>query len=91
MQINWAGYGDRIKVVDITPPGVESDLHRERENPDDNKKGKNKSVLNMEEFMGRLRRSWREGRRLFRLGWGMSWWRSGMGVYGEMYNQAAKK
>lgn len=37
-QISWAGDGDRIKVVEIAPPGVESDLHREREDPDDNKK-----------------------------------------------------
>ncbi|EED13148.1 steroid dehydrogenase, putative [Talaromyces stipitatus ATCC 10500] len=42
---------DKIKVIEIAPPAVESDLHREREDPDDNKKHKNPAVLTIEEFM----------------------------------------
>ncbi|KAJ4415488.1 putative secondary metabolism biosynthetic enzyme [Gnomoniopsis sp. IMI 355080] len=40
-----------IKVVEIVPPLVETDLHRGRIDPDDNKKHKNATALTMEEFM----------------------------------------
>lgn len=30
----------RVKIVEIAPPSVGTDLHRERQNPDDNKKAK---------------------------------------------------
>ncbi|RAL01724.1 putative short-chain dehydrogenases/reductase [Aspergillus ibericus CBS 121593] len=49
-QLRKAGLG-RIRVVEIAPPTVETDLHREREDPDDNKKEKNPSALSLEEFM----------------------------------------
>lgn len=41
------------------PPGVESDLHREREDPDDNKKHKNPIALSMEEFMEEVIAGWK--------------------------------
>lgn len=41
----------KIKVVEITPPTFATALHREREGPDDNKKGKNPNALSVEEFM----------------------------------------
>ncbi|KEY71713.1 hypothetical protein S7711_02941 [Stachybotrys chartarum IBT 7711] len=41
----------KIKVVEIAPPTVATDLHRERENPDDNKKENNPSALTVDEFM----------------------------------------
>ncbi|KAF1827573.1 short-chain dehydrogenase [Dissoconium aciculare CBS 342.82] len=43
--------GDNIRVVEIAPPAVGTDLHREREDPDDNKKHKNPVSLSVEEFM----------------------------------------
>ncbi|KAF8866888.1 NAD(P)-binding protein [Acephala macrosclerotiorum] len=43
--------GENIKVVEIAPPTVSTDLHREREDPDDNKKEKNKNALSVDEFM----------------------------------------
>ncbi|KAF3400792.1 putative oxidoreductase DltE [Talaromyces pinophilus] len=50
-QLRRGGFGS-IKVIEIVPPAVESDLHREREDPDDNKKHKNPNSLSIEEFMG---------------------------------------
>ncbi|KAK0741992.1 hypothetical protein B0T21DRAFT_360510 [Apiosordaria backusii] len=41
----------KIKVVQIAPPMVGTDLHRDREDPDDNKKEKNPISLTVEEFM----------------------------------------
>lgn len=43
--------GKGIKVVEVVPPTVATDLHREREDPDDNKKSKNKAALSVDEFM----------------------------------------
>lgn len=40
------------QIIEIIPPSVGTDLHRERENPDDNKQHKGaKSSLTIEEFM----------------------------------------
>lgn len=89
-QINWAGDGDRIKVVEIAPPGVESDLHREREDPDDNKKSRNGGVLSMEEFMGEVERKLERGEEVITAGMGNELVDKWYGVYGEIYDKAAR-
>jgi len=68
-QIQWKE-GDRVKVVEIAPPTVSTDLHREREDPDDNKKEKNKGALSVEEFMEFVKKGWEEDRET--IGAGMS-------------------
>lgn len=46
-----------MRIVEIVPPSVGTDLHRERENPDDNKKHLGaKNSLTVEEFMAEVRR-----------------------------------
>ncbi|OIW32771.1 NAD(P)-binding protein [Coniochaeta ligniaria NRRL 30616] len=45
------GGADNIRVIEIAPPTVATDLHRERENPDDNKKENNPDALSVDEFM----------------------------------------
>ncbi|KAJ5731298.1 short-chain dehydrogenase [Penicillium malachiteum] len=42
---------DNIRVIGIAPPSVGTDLHREAEDPDDNKKHKSPTALTIEEFM----------------------------------------
>ena len=49
----------KVRVVEIAPPSVGTDLHREREDPDDNKKDKNPSALSVEEFMEDLVKGWK--------------------------------
>lgn len=49
-QLRRGGF-ESIRVIEIVPPSVETDLHREREDPDDNKKHKNPNSLSIEEFM----------------------------------------
>ncbi|KAJ5371420.1 NAD(P)-binding protein [Penicillium cataractarum] len=49
-QLARGGY-EKIKVVEVAPPSVATDLHRERDDPDDNKKHKNPNVLSVEEFL----------------------------------------
>ncbi|EMC93530.1 hypothetical protein BAUCODRAFT_26798 [Baudoinia panamericana UAMH 10762] len=43
--------GANIRVIEIAPPSVGTDLHRERKDPNDNKKDKNPAALSVEEFM----------------------------------------
>ncbi|MCJ1478538.1 hypothetical protein MMC13_007218 [Lambiella insularis] len=58
----------KVKVVEIVPPTVATDLHRERADPDDNKKEKNQSALSVEEFMEDLANGWREGKEVIGAG-----------------------
>jgi hypothetical protein len=40
-----------IRAVKIVPPSVGTNLHREREDPDDNKEGKGVNALTIDEFI----------------------------------------
>lgn len=51
----------KVKVIEIAPPTVATDLHREREDPDDNKKEKNAKALSVDEFVEEVRGKWRSG------------------------------
>ena len=51
----------KVKVVEIAPPTVSTDLHRERENPDDNKKDYNSAALSVEEFINDMTSQWEKG------------------------------
>ena len=48
-----------IRVVEIAPPTVATDLHRERADPDDNKKEKNSAALSVDEFMDFITQDWK--------------------------------
>ena len=48
----------KVKVVEIAPPTVATDLHRERADPDDNKKEKNSAALSVDEFMNFIIKDW---------------------------------
>ena len=51
--------GSKIKVVEIVPPTVETALHRERKDPDDNKKDHgNEGALSLPEFMSQIKEGW---------------------------------
>ncbi|WWD21878.1 hypothetical protein CI109_106366 [Kwoniella shandongensis] len=52
--------GSKIKVVEIVPPQVETDLHRTRKDPNDNKKSHpmGKNALTIEEFMDGVKEGW---------------------------------
>lgn len=51
-----------IRVVEIVPPTVSTDLHRERSDPNDNKKDKNSAALSVDEFMEYVSKGWKEDR-----------------------------
>ena len=50
-----------VSVLEIAPPTVATDLHRERADPDDNKKEKNSSALSLSEFMDYITDEWKAG------------------------------
>ncbi|KAG8529758.1 uncharacterized protein KY384_005239 [Bacidia gigantensis] len=80
--------GTNIKVIELAPPTVATDLHRERENPDDNKKDNNANTLSMEEYMSFTTKDWIAGKEV--IGAGMSqgvvdkWY----DLFGEDYEKA---
>ncbi|KAJ4400668.1 hypothetical protein N0V91_008506 [Didymella pomorum] len=57
-----------VSVVEIAPPTVATDLHREREDPDDNKKSKNKTALSVEEFVEETIGKWKSGEEMIAAG-----------------------
>jgi short-subunit dehydrogenase involved in D-alanine esterification of teichoic acids len=57
-----------VKIVEIAPPTVATDLHRERENPDDNKKENNKNALSTEEFVEETIGKWKKGEEMISAG-----------------------
>jgi short-subunit dehydrogenase involved in D-alanine esterification of teichoic acids len=77
-----------VRVVEIAPPTVATDLHRERDDPDDNKKSKNKGALSVEEFTEEVIGKWKKGDEM--IGAGMASeivkkWEDSMGeVFGKM-------
>ncbi|KAK3672087.1 hypothetical protein LTR78_008057 [Recurvomyces mirabilis] len=83
--------GHNIRVIEIAPPSVSTDLHRERADPNDNKKDKNASALTVEEFMDEIIEQWKADVDV--MGAGPSkqvvdkWYES----FGEKYDQAAGK
>jgi len=81
--------GSKIKVVEIVPPTVETALHRERKNPDDNKKAQgNKVALSVAEFMEQIVEGWKSDKDTCPAGLGHELVEKWYGAYGEAYTQA---
>lgn len=78
-----------IKVVEIVPPMVESDLHRDREDPDDNKKENNPIALSMDEFMADVKHGWQHNRDVVAAGMGKGVTDSWYEAFGADYEKAA--
>ncbi|KAK3938699.1 hypothetical protein QBC46DRAFT_439765 [Diplogelasinospora grovesii] len=81
--------GTKIRVVEIAPPSVGTDLHRDREDPDDNKKHKNPNALTVEEFMDEISKKLEKGDEMITAGMGNQLVEKWYGAYGETYNKAA--
>lgn len=79
--------GDKIKVVEIAPPTVSTDLHREREDPDDNKKGKNDSALSVDEFLDEVQTGWVDGSDLISAGMGKDITKKWVDAYQGQYDK----
>jgi short-subunit dehydrogenase involved in D-alanine esterification of teichoic acids len=81
--------GSKIKVVEIVPPTVETALHRERKDPDDNKKiHGNTSALSVQEFMTQIVEGWQSDKDICPAGLGHELVEKWYGAYGEAYTMA---
>ncbi|KAI9738921.1 MAG: hypothetical protein M1818_005235 [Claussenomyces sp. TS43310] len=87
-QLRQAGV-DNVRVVEIVPPTVATDLHRERSDPDDNKKDKNSNALSVDEFMEFVSRGWRENRETIGAGSGEKIVQRWYDEFGPDYAKAA--
>ncbi|KAF1344196.1 hypothetical protein BDV97DRAFT_403141 [Delphinella strobiligena] len=91
MRTQLAAAGDdNIKVVEIAPPGVGTDLHREREDPDDNKEGKN-GAISVEQFMEEVIQQWKDNKDYISAGPGIKIVGRWYDEFGPDYNAAADK
>jgi short-subunit dehydrogenase involved in D-alanine esterification of teichoic acids len=79
-----------VKVIEIVPPTVATDLHRERNDPDDNKKEKNKAALSVEEFMSDLIEGWESGKEVVAAGMGKGLVDRWYETFGDDYAKADK-
>ncbi|KAK2043758.1 short-chain dehydrogenase [Colletotrichum somersetense] len=83
--------GSKVRVVEIAPPTVSTDLHRERSDPNDNKKENNPDALSVDEFMEQVATKLEDGDET--IGPGMAgevinrWY----GAFGEQYAKAAER
>jgi short-subunit dehydrogenase involved in D-alanine esterification of teichoic acids len=81
--------GSKIKVVEIVPPSVETALHRERKDPDDNKKDHgNKVALSVKEFMDEVEQGWKDDKDVVSAGPGHELVKKWYDAYGEAYSKA---
>jgi len=81
-----------IRIIEIVPPSVGTDLHRERENPDDNKKHKGAtSSLTVEEFMEDFRNGIESDLDEISAGIGKPVVKEWQDAFGKRYDEAAAK
>ncbi|EPQ32278.1 uncharacterized protein PFL1_00475 [Pseudozyma flocculosa PF-1] len=84
--------GTNVRIVEVVPPSVGTDLHRERANPDDNKKhlGATNS-LTVEEFIDDFARGMRDDCDTISAGSGIALTEKWYAQFGEQYDAAAAK
>lgn len=81
--------GSKVKVVEIAPPTVATDLHRDREDPNDNKKDNNPNALGIEEFIDEISKKMENGDEMIAAGMGNDLVGKWYDAYGETYNKAS--
>ncbi|ORY34556.1 short-chain dehydrogenase [Naematelia encephala] len=82
--------GSKVKVVEIVPPAVETDLHRERLDPDDNKRHKGSKALTIEEFMADVVEGWENDSDIVAAGNAKAAVRAWQEAFGDKYAEAIK-
>lgn len=80
-----------VRVVEILPPSVGTDLHREREDPDDNKKEKGANALTLGEFMEEVAVQLEEDKDVISAGMGRELVGRWYGAFGEEYALAESR
>lgn len=76
-----------VRVVEIAPPTVATDLHRERDNPDNNKKDNNPNALSLEEFMQEVSEKLEKGDETIGAGMSANVVEKWYNAFGDMYKE----
>lgn len=77
-----------IKVIEVAPPQVGTNLHRDREDPDDNKKHKSPTSMDVDEFMAEVAQKLEKGEETFSAGPGQAMVDAWFETYGDRFNKA---
>lgn len=80
-----------VRVVEIVPPSVGTDLHRERQNPDDNKKEKGANALTVDEFMAEVAEQLEQDKEVISAGPGKALVDTWYDAFGKAYSEAEAK
>lgn len=83
--------GSGVRVVEVAPPLVGTDLHREHDDPDNNKKHKNAMALTVEEYMAEVAGKLERGDDMVTAGMGQQMVDKWYGAFGAPFDEAAKK
>ena len=79
--------GSQIRVIEIVPPMVETDLHRDRKDPDDNKGGK---AMKVDDFMKAVVQGWEADQDVIAPGMAADGVRDWYTTFGGSYEDAVK-
>lgn len=85
------GGGGKVRVVEIAPPMVGTDLHREHDDPDNNKKHRNPMSLTVDEYMAEVAEKLERGDEMIAAGIGGPMVEKWYGAFGEQFEEAARK
>ncbi|CAO1622908.1 unnamed protein product [Parajaminaea phylloscopi] len=77
-----------IRICEVIPPSVHTDLHREREDPDDNNPSKS-SALTVEDFIKQITEQWEDDQDHVTAGMGKELVKKWYDAYGEQFDKAA--
>ncbi|TPX66626.1 hypothetical protein SpCBS45565_g04344 [Spizellomyces sp. 'palustris'] len=75
----------RVKVMEIIPPLVESDLHRDHDDPDNNKKHQNAMALTIDEFIAGVDRDIQAGKDEITPGFAQDLAQKSLEAFGEKF------
>lgn len=81
--------GTGVRVVEVVPPQVGTDLHRDRADPDDNKKHKSPASMDVAEFVAEVGRRLAAGEETFSAGPGQAFVDTWFEAYGDQFNKLA--
>lgn len=84
-QLKASSSGDKIKVIEIAPPQVATDLHRGRVDPDDNK---GDTAMTVPAFMEEVEKGWSQGKEIIAPGPAGDMVQKWYGAFEEGYLQA---
>lgn len=89
LRTQLAQAGSKVRVVEIVPPSVETDRHRERKDPDNNKRLKGAELsLTIQEFMEDVVEGWKSDSDTVAAGSGKALVKEWYDAYGEEYRKA---